>query len=524
MEFNGKSLIGYAEANGSGTKFTALEPATGQVLPGEFQKASSQDVEDAVKLAESASVALGNLGGKERGALFRAIAASIEGAGEAVIERAHRETALTVDRLRGELARTTNQLWLFASVCEEGSWVDARIDTALPDRKPLPRPDLRSMLRPLGPVVVFGASNFPLAFSVAGGDTASALAAGNPVIVKAHPAHPGTSELVGRAVIAALEKVGAPEGTFSLLFDDAIEVGQALVKHAGVKAVGFTGSHRGGRALMDLAASRPQPIPVFAEMSSTNPMFVLPEALRARSGEIAAGLVASFTLGVGQFCTKPGLVFVEAGAHGDSFVEKVVEAATKVSRGTLLTAGIAATYRSGVKGRSGAIRLLAGGGASQDCGAEPAVFETNLASLTQDLVEELFGPSVVIVRCNGAGEMLDFVSRMPGQLTATVHGTESDLIGSSELVRALQQRVGRVIFNGFPTGVEVSHAMVHGGTYPAVSDSRFTSVGTSAIRRFARPVCFQSFPDAALPIELQNANPRKILRLVNGTYTRDAMQ
>ncbi len=524
MELNGRSLIGYAESAPTGTKFSALEPATGNPLPGEFYKASDQDVEDAVKLAESAAIALAKLGGKERGALLRAIAESIEVVGDSVIERAHRETSLTMDRLRGELARTTNQLRLFASVCEEGSWVDARIDTALPDRKPLPRPDLRSMLRPLGPVVVFGASNFPLAFSVAGGDTASALAAGNSVLVKAHPAHPGTSELVGRALVSRLRKFGAPDGTFSLLFDDGIEVGQALVKHPAVKAVGFTGSHRGGRALMDLAASRREPIPVFAEMSSTNPMFVLPEALSVRGEEIAAGLVTSFTLGVGQFCTKPGLVFVKSGPHADAFVANIIESATKVSQGTLLTAGIARTYRSGVEDRSRHMRLLVGGGKSEECGAEPSVFETDFASLTPELVEELFGPSVVVVRCAGIDEMLEFARRMPGQLTATVHGTESDLSAASELVAALQGRVGRLIFNSFPTGVEVSHAMVHGGTYPAVSDSRFTSVGTLAIRRFARPVCFQSFPDAALPSELQNANQLKILRLVNGEYTRDPLQ
>lgn len=521
MDLHGKSLIGFTESTNGGSVFRAFNPATGEVLPGEFVAATAEQLERAVALAASAAPVLRRPSGARRGAMLRAIAVAIEAAGEEVIVRAHQETALTLDRLRGELARTTNQLRLFASVCEEGSWVDARLDTAQPERKPQPRPDLRSMLRPIGPVVVFGASNFPLAFSVAGGDTASALAAGNPVLVKAHPAHPGTSELVGRAIVAALREFGAPEGTFALLFDDGVEVGRSLVKHPLAKAVGFTGSRRAGRALMDLAAARPEPIPVFAEMSSSNPLFVLPGALRERGEQIAAGLVASFTLGTGQFCTKPGVVFVERGEHGDVFVTRLVDLVKNATTGVLLTPGIATSYRAGVESRKGAIRLLAGGTAAERCDANAAVFETDCDTLTTELVEELFGPTALIVRCNSAEEMLNFAGNMPGQLTATLQGTDEDLSQLSPLVEAVQARVGRVIFNGFPTGVEVSHAMMHGGPYPATSDTRFTSVGTLAIHRFARPVCFQNFPDEALPEELQDANPVGILRLVNGQATRD---
>lgn len=524
MDLHGKSLIGFTEAEAGEARFRARNPATGEVLPGEFARATEIQIARAADLARSAIAVLREASGRDRGAMLRRVADSIEAFGEEIVQRAHQESALTLDRLRGELTRTTNQLRLFASVCEEGSWVGARVDTAQPGRKPIPRPDLRSMLRPAGPVVVFGASNFPLAFSVAGGDTASALAAGNPVLVKAHPAHPGTSELVGRAVIEGLRSCGAPDGTFSLLFDDGVEVGRSLVKHPAVRAMGFTGSWRAGRALMDLAAARPDPIPVFAEMSSTNPVFVLPEALRERGEDIAANLVASFTLGVGQFCTKPGLVFIENGSQGDAFVRRAVELANTVNTGTLLTGTIAASYRSVIEKRRSEIRLLAGGAAAEACGANAAVFETDSKALREELVEELFGPAVLIVRCSGMEEMLDFATRMPGQLTATLQGTNADLQRASRLVEVLQEKVGRVIFNGFPTGVEVSHAMVHGGTYPATSDSRFTSVGTLAIYRFARPVCFQNFPDEALPEELKDANPLNILRLVDGVSTRESIK
>jgi alpha-ketoglutaric semialdehyde dehydrogenase len=523
VEVRADSSPAFGEKTSGGSRFKAVNPATGEALPGEFVTATAEQIEHAANLAASATLPLSRLAGAERGKMLRNIAAALESNGDEIVTRAHQETALTLDRLRGELGRTTSQLRLFAALCEEGSWVNARIDTAQPDRKPLPKPDVRSMLRPLGPVVVFGASNFPLAFSVAGGDTASALAAGNPVLIKVHPAHPGTSEIVGRAVTAALHQSGAPQGTFSLLFDGAVEVGRALVKHPLVKAAGFTGSRKAGRALMDLAASRPEPIPVFAEMSSSNPLFILAGALRERGDQIAAGLVASFTLGVGQFCTKPGIVFVASGSAADDLIAKIVELTGSAKEGVLLTSGIARSYQSGVKNRAETVRLLAGGGQKHGCGADVAVFETDFAAFraNPELADELFGPSVLIVRCKGVDDMLEFAHTMPGQLTATLHGTDADLCASSSLMDALQARAGRLIVNGYPTGVEVCHAMVHGGVYPATSDSRFTSVGTLAIYRFARPVCFQNCPNANLPDELKDANPLGILRSVNGQMTRE---
>ena len=519
MELRGKSLIGYHVAEGVGPSFTATDPATGESLPGTFTAAMSTDVDHAVSLAHSAFAK--PTSGKQRAEYLRQIAEALDASGDEIIPRASREGAIAMDRLRGELVRTTSQLRLFASVIEEGSWVNARIDPALPDRKPR-RPDIRSMLVPIGPVAVFGASNFPLAFSVPGGDTASALAAGNPVIVKAHPAHPGTSELAGRVIVEALQRAGAPEGLFSLLFDSGIEVGRALVQHPGIKSVTFTGSHRAGRALMDLVAARSEPIPVFAEMGSTNPVFVLPGALRERGEQIATGLHASFTIGVGQFCTKPGLVFVETGSEGNSLVAKMAELVKKSSGGALLTSGIASAYRTGIAARSK--KISASATSPENPGVASAVlFETDYNTFVSDpaLADELFGPTTTVIRSTDHGQLLDFAGKMHGHLTATIHGTEQDLRDYSDLLAILQAKAGRLVFNGFPTGVEVSHAMVHGGPYPATSDPRFTSVGTMAIYRFARPVCYQSFPEGILPDELKNANPLNILRLVDGHPTRD---
>jgi NADP-dependent aldehyde dehydrogenase len=519
VELRGKSLIGYHLAEGSGPSFTAIDPATGESLPGTFTAATSTEVDHAVSLAHSAFAV--PTSGKQRAEYLRQIAEALDAGGDEIIPRANREAAIAVDRLRGELVRTTSQLRLFASLVEEGSWVNARIDPALPDRKPR-RPDIRSMLLPIGPVAVFGASNFPLAFSVPGGDTASALAAGNPVIVKAHPAHPGTSELAGRVIVEALQRADAPEGLFSLLFDSGIEVGRALVQHPGIKAVTFTGSHRAGRALMDLVAARREPIPVFAEMGSTNPVFVLPGALRERGEQIATGLHASFTIGVGQFCTKPGLVFVDTGSDGNNLVARMADLVKKSSGGTLLTSGIASAYRTGVAARSK--KVSASATSPESAGVASAVlFETDYDSFARDpeLAEELFGPTTTVIRNSSHAQLLEVAQKMHGHLTATIHGTDADLRDYSDLVAILQTKVGRLVFNGFPTGVEVSHAMVHGGPYPATSDPRFTSVGTMAIYRFARPVCYQSFPEDTLPDELKNANPLNILRLVDGHPTRE---
>ena len=379
---------------------------------------------------------------------------------------------------------------------------------------------MRSFLRPLGPVVVFGASNFPLAFSVAGGDTASALAAGNPVIVKAHHAHPGTSELVGLAVATAVRECGLHEGVFSLLYGSGTEVGAALVKHPLIKAGGFTGSRSGGRALFDAAASRPEPIPFYAEMSSVNPVVILSEALRERSDQIATGLHASVTLGAGQFCTNPGLVFLPSGSNADHLVEKLSELMGATPDQTMLTPGIRSSYEKGVAGRSdqtGVATVMQRSGAA-NCAAGTALFRigTDQYLTNTELSEEIFGPTTLIVNYDNQEELLMLVRSLEGQLTATIHGTEAELATNRELLNLLETKAGRLLFNGFPTGVEVCHAMVHGGPYPATSDGRSTSVGTRAIFRFTRQVCFQSFPDAALPEELKENNVLGIWRLVDG--------
>ena len=422
------------------------------------------------------------------------------------MERAHLETALPRPRLTGEVARTSNQLRLFADVAAEGSWVMARIDTADPQRTP-PKPDIRSMLRPLGPVAVFGASNFPLAFSVAGGDTASALAAGNPVIVKAHPAHPGTSEIAGRVLTTAIAECGFPAGTFSLLFDAGTRIGAALVRHPLIRAVGFTGSFKGGRTLMDLAASRDEPIPVFAEMGSVNPVFILPRALRERGESLAAGLHASFTLGGGQFCTKPGLVFLDTAEPG--FLTKLRALTAEAPGFAMLSSGIAGTYERGLRERVG-LRTAEGQRTETGFAAQAALLETDYAAFAgyPALHEELFGPSTLLVTGTDRERMLAAARSLRGHLTATILGTDDDLREYAELISILETKVGRVIFNGFPTGVEVTHAMVHGGPYPATSDGRSTSVGSQAILRFARPVCYQNLPQHALPAELTGRQSR----------------
>jgi 2,5-dioxopentanoate dehydrogenase len=395
----------------------------------------------------------------------------------------------------------------------------------LSDRKPLPRSDIRSMLRPIGPVVVFGASNFPLAFSVAGGDTAFALASGNPVIVKAHPAHPGTSEIAGRAIQKAVHAQGLPAGTFSLLFDSGIPVGEALVQHPLVKAVAFTGSLGGGQALMKLAANRPEPIPCFTEMGSTNPLFILPGALRERAATIAQGLQNSFTLGSGQLCTKPGLVFVPESDNTD-FVTALSTGVKELSPQGMLTAGIARRYNTSIIERlSESNSALATGKTSTDNDAattQAQLFSVQLNDFLRNhaLEEEIFGPTTLLIHYGQPNDLLAAAHKLHGHLTATIHGTDDDLRNAAELIRILERKVGRILFNGYPTGVEVCHAMVHGGPFPATSDGRFTSVGTRALLRFARPVCYQDFPDAALPPELQRDNPRGILRMVNGSISR----
>jgi alpha-ketoglutaric semialdehyde dehydrogenase len=529
VDIKGLSLINGQASDRSGASFFGINPATGAKLEPAFHAATAEDIESATSSADAAFPTFSSLDRTKRAALLRSIADGLTREGEAIVERANLETGLPLPRLQGELGRTTGQLKLFADVVEEGSWVGARVDEALPERKPLPRGDIRSMLRPLGPVAVFGASNFPLAFSVAGGDTASALAAGNPVIVKAHPAHPGTSELVGKVIQNAVKASGLPAGIFSLLFDAGIEVGVALVKHPSVKAVAFTGSRGGGEALMKLAAARPEPIPCYAEMGSTNPLFILPGAMRERSAALAQGLQTSFTLGSGQFCTKPGLVFVpETGS--DPFVDALSNGVSSLGKTGMLTHGIAAKYGQAIEERLAKkkAQLIAGThdgakiASDGPAATSPAVFSISLQEFVANpqLSEEIFGPTTLLVHYGSDDALLRAARELEGHLTATIHGTDEDLSHAQDLVRVLETKVGRILFNGYPTGVEVCHAMVHGGPFPSTSDGRSTSVGTMAMLRFARAVCYQDFPDAALPVELQRANPNGIMRLLNGTLTR----
>jgi NADP-dependent aldehyde dehydrogenase len=504
--------------------FQAIEPTTGASLPEEFSTATPAEIDQACRRAADAFEVLRATPATARAALLRGIAAGLEAGAPEIIDRAHRESALPLARLQGEMGRTCGQLRLFASVTEEGSWVDARIDTADPGRQPLPKPDVRSMRRPLGPVVVFGASNFPLAFSVAGGDTAAALAAGNPVIAKAHPAHPGTCERVGRVLADAVRAAGLPEGTFTLLFDEGHAVGQALVRHPLVAAVAFTGSRAGGEALMRLAAGRPHPIPVYAEMGSVNPVLILPGALHARGPAIAAGLHASFTLGVGQFCTNPGVVLVEEGEAGDAFLANLTGRTAETAAGALLTLGICHAYGTGQERLAalGAERLAQGLEGSTATACRAAVWQVTAAQALAEprLLEEVFGPSTLAVRYRGGEELERLLRELEGNLTASVYAEPDELRGIASLLSLLETKAGRLLINQFPTGVEVCHAMVHGGPFPATSDGRSTSVGTRALERFTRFVAWQGFPQEALPPELQDTNPLRLWRLVDGAWSR----
>src|SRR5580700_1388262 len=469
---SGRSLIGFRDGTGTGDAMYATNPVTGERLQPGFVPATAEEVELAARLSAEAFVVYQRVSGRERGALLRAIAAKIESIASDIVERAMLETALPQARLQGEIARTCAQLRLFAQVAEEGSWVQARIDHADPVRKPAPKPDVRSLLRPIGPVVVFGASNFPLAFSVAGGDTASALAGGNTVIVKAHAAHPGTGELVGRAIQEAVRECGLPEGVFSLLFGSGAEIGTSLMKHPLVKAGGFTGSRTAGRILMDVAASRPEPIPFYAGMSSTNPVFILPGALRERGENIAAGLHASFTLGAGQFCTKPGMVFLPQGSEAAKFTDKLRQLVAASAPFHLLTRAIHSSYDSALTGRktAAAVTLVAEAPKSAPqagFAVNATLFETDAATfLSSNLDAEIFGPTTLLVRHSNRDQVLEIAGSLEGHLTATIHGTTQDLRDFADLIAILEGKVGRLVFNGFPTGVEVCHAMVHGGPSP----------------------------------------------------------
>ena len=441
---------------------------------------------------------------EDRARFLESIAEEIDARAEAITQIGTQETGLPAARLQGERGRTTGQLRLFASHIRSGDYLDRRHDVALPDRQPLPRPDLKMLQRPIGPVAVFGASNFPLAFSVAGGDTASALAAGCPVVVKGHSAHPGTGEIVAQAIDAARRSCGLHAGVFSLVQGGTRDVGEALVQHPAIRAVGFTGSLGGGRALYNLCAARPDPIPFFGELGSVNPMFLLPAALAARSEAIAKGWAASLTMGAGQFCTNPGIAVVIDGSDADAFAAATREALEPVGAQTMLTDDMAKAYRAGRD------RVAAGAGVrsllTTMCDARqatPTLFEVAGADWLADhvLAEEVFGPLGLIIRVSDAAEMAAIAYSLQGQLTCTLHLDDADTALGQRLVPILEHKAGRILANGFPTGVEVADAMVHGGPYPASTNFGATSVGTLSIRRWLRPVCYQNLPAALLPEE-----------------------
>jgi len=467
-----------------------------------------EQIDRAATRAEEALETYAALPPPQIAALLDKIAEAVEGLGDALIERAAEETALSRERLTGERTRTVNQIRMFAGLVREGSWRDVRIDRVLPERKPR-RPDLRRTMIPIGPVAVWAASNFPLAFSVAGGDTASALAAGCPVILKAHPGHPATSELVAGAIESAISACGLPPGVFSMLQGTTPQVSLELVRHPKIAAGAFTGSLRAGRALFDAAVSRPVPIPFFAEMGSVNPIFLLPGALADHGDIIADGLNLSVNLGVGQFCTCPGVVAAAASQALDRFAERLRDRFRSGAPGVMLTPAIARSYREAVN-RIEAIpevRSIRPPVTADLSSVEslPALFETDAATFVEreELRREVFGPATVLVRCASAAQLLDLARHLEGSLTATIHGTVEDLRENRPLLALLARKAGRLLFNGFPTGVEVCAAMQHGGPYPATTDPRFTSVGTAAIQRFCRPICYQDFPLEFLPPELQ---------------------
>ncbi len=526
MTFHGRSLLGFSHASADGSSFEALNPATGDALPGTFYTASAADVDRAASLAAEASADFTSTSAAVRAAFLREVADELEASRPQIAARMPLETALPEGRANGELGRTIGQLRMFAALVEEGSWVDARLEPAQPDRAPVPKPDLRYMRISLGPVAVFGASNFPLAFSVAGGDTASAFAAGCPVVAISHYAHPGTGEIVGSAIQRAVKTVGLPEGTFSLLQGTGPDVGIPLVEHPAIKAVGFTGSRSGGLAIAERAAARKEPIPVFAEMSSINPIVVRPNALANRSEAMAMGLAGSVSLGVGQFCTNPGLVLLPAGNNAETFIGAFSRAMDESRGGTALHAGIAHAYESATQERAQHASVETLASTANNPGANrvnPWIFRTSVASLLADdsLTSEAFGPSTTIVTYADDDELLRVIKSLEGQLTMTVQADDADHPLDARIVAALQNRCGRLIMNGFPTGVEVCSAMVHGGPFPSTTDARSTSVGTGAIERFSRPFCFQDLPAAMLPDALKDGNPLGIWRLINGVRTRD---
>jgi len=525
MALHGQNFVGYSLSTEGSQVINAENPVNGETLEGNFIEATENEINKSCELAKKAFDIYRNKSGKERAAFLRKIAEKVMDLGDELVERAMAETGLPEARIRGERGRTCGQLNLFADVAEEGSWVNARIDRAIPDREPLPKPDVRYMERALGPVAVFGASNFPLAFSTAGGDTASALAAGCSVVLKAHPAHPGTAELVASAAIAAAKECDMPEGIVSMVHGLSHEVGGTLVKHPEIKAVGFTGSIPGGRAIFDIAASRPEPIPVYAEMGSSNPVFILPEALNTRMDDIATGMSGSICLGAGQFCTNPGMTILLESAESEEFISKLADNLAASPAGTMVHSSIKSGYDKELSAKleAAGVELVARSSATTDnpaTAAQPALFRTTFANYKEnsELNKEVFGPCTFVVTCKDKNEVEELIEGLEGHLTSTVQGDGQDFENYGNLLNLLEKKAGRLIINQYPTGVEVCASMLHGGPYPASTDSRTTSVGTAAIHRYARPVCYQNFPQSLLPDELKDSNPLGVRQMIDGKY------
>lgn len=492
-----------------------------------FKDATTTEIEEIMQKAWKAFHEYRKLSLKQRAGFMRAIAVELEASGDELIHTAMQETNLPEARLKNERARTIFQLNNYADACEKGEWLEARIDTAIPDRNP-PKPDIRKMLIPLGPVVVFGASNFPFAYSTAGGDTACAFAAGCPVIVKAHPAHAQTSEIVAGAILKAADTLNLPEGIFSHVHGNSFETGQALVMHPYTKAVGFTGSTAGGKALYDLANKRDEPIPVFAEMGSINPVFLLPEKLNQSAADVAKMYAGSITLSAGQFCTNPGIIVGLDGDDLNTFIDALGKEIKQLSPATMLHPGI---YKSYVEKRANALAQedvetvsVSMIDAVENQGAPTIASASGKAFLSNPVLhKEVFGPYSIIIRCKNMDEMIEVARHCEGQLTTTLMATENDILNNDELAEAVKNMCGRFILNGVPTGVEVCLSMQHGGPYPATTDSRFTSVGADGIKRFARAISFQNWPDILLPEELKNSNPLEIWRTINNEVNKGAV-
>ncbi|AKJ43382.1 aldehyde dehydrogenase (NADP(+)) [Pragia fontium] len=522
---SGKQFIGGERVAEGERTLVSLRAVDGQPTGYRFYQATINDAELAVKAAEAAHLAYSQISSDKRAAFLEQIATEIDALGDEFIHLVMEETALPEARVLGERARTSGQMRLFAQLLRRGDYHAARIDTALPDRKPLSRPDLRQCKIAVGPVAVFGASNFPLAFSTAGGDTASALAAGCPVVVKAHGSHMGTAEFIAQAIEKAAKKQHMPVGVFNMIYGS--KIGADLVQHPAIQAVGFTGSLLGGRALFDLATRRPQPIPVFAEMSSINPVIVMPQALVVRGDKIAQELVSSFTSSVGQLCTKPGVIIGIRSTAFSQFIAQLVHHVEQCSAQTMLNYGTLKSYQEGIQALESHPEIKRiGGQMKSQTQADAQLFQADISLLiNQDPLfqEEVFGPVSLVVEARDESELYRALQGLQGQLTVTLIGEKTEIAQADALSQLVMRKAGRLLINGYPTGVEVCDSMVHGGPYPATTDARGTSVGTLAIERFLRPVCLQNYPQELLPETLKDSNPLKLLRLVNGVYTRDPL-